>query len=211
MDRLNTILLVEKFKMETPETIGPSLIPGQWVASVDLPDTYFHIPIHPNTGKYCHNSQVFQFTSLSFVLAMAPQVFTMIVKEVYGPLKWNQTSPIYGRLVDQGLVHTKGTQIVVDLTVLGVDNKSEVKTQTHSGIFVLGLLISPRFGPFKTHSREMAQTSAFDPMLKVKTWFDCKMFDVPNWVLASMEKIILEGCLYMRPFQVHLKEHWEFS
>ena len=28
----------------------------------------------------------------------------------------------------------------------------------------------------------MAQTSGFDPTLKVKTCFDCKMFDVANWV-----------------------------
>ena len=34
----------------------------------------------------------------------------------------------------------------------------------------------------KTHSREMAQTSGFYPMLKVKICFDCKMFYVANWV-----------------------------
>ena len=28
----------------------------------------------------------------------------------------------------------------------------------------------------------MAQTSGFDPTTQVKTCFDCKMFDVPNWV-----------------------------
>ena len=28
----------------------------------------------------------------------------------------------------------------------------------------------------------MAQSSGFDPMLKVKTCFDYKMFDVSNWV-----------------------------
>ena len=28
----------------------------------------------------------------------------------------------------------------------------------------------------------MAQSSEFDPMLKVKTCFNCKMFDVSNWV-----------------------------
>ena len=28
----------------------------------------------------------------------------------------------------------------------------------------------------------MAQTSGFDPMTQVKTCFDCKMFDVANWV-----------------------------
>ena len=40
-------------------------------------------PIHPNSRKYLrffHSSQMFQFTSLPFGLAMPPPVFTMIVK-----------------------------------------------------------------------------------------------------------------------------------
>ena len=85
LSRLNTFLLVEKFKMETPESIRASLIPGEWVSSIHLADAYLHIPIHPNSRKYlrfCHGSQVFQFTSLPFGLATAPWVFTMIVKEV---------------------------------------------------------------------------------------------------------------------------------
>ena len=28
----------------------------------------------------------------------------------------------------------------------------------------------------------MAQTLGFDPTVKVKTCFDCKMFDVANWI-----------------------------
>ena len=83
--RLNAFLLVERFKMETPESIGASLIPGEWVSSIDLSDVCLHIPIHPNSRKYlrfCHKSQVFQFTSLPFGLATAPQVFTTLVKEV---------------------------------------------------------------------------------------------------------------------------------
>ena len=81
--QLNTFLHVEKFKMETPESIRTSLIPGEWVSSIDLSDAYLHIPIHPNSRKYlrfCYKAQVFQFTSLPFGLATAPQVFTMIVK-----------------------------------------------------------------------------------------------------------------------------------
>ena len=60
---------VEKFKMETAESIRTSLIPGEWVSSIDLSDAYLHIPIHPNSRKYlrfCYRSQVFQFTSLPF-------------------------------------------------------------------------------------------------------------------------------------------------
>ena len=69
LSRLNTFLPVEKFKMETPESIRTSLIPGEWVALIDLSDAYLHIPIHPHSRKYlrfCHRSQVFQFTSLGF-------------------------------------------------------------------------------------------------------------------------------------------------
>ena len=85
LSRLNTFLLVERFKMETPESVRASLIPGEWVSLIDLSDTYLHIPIHPNSRKYLrfyHRSQVFQFTTLLFRLATAPQVFTMLVKEV---------------------------------------------------------------------------------------------------------------------------------
>ena len=49
LSRLNTFLHVEKFKMETPESIRTSLIPGKWVSLIDLSDTYLHIPIHPNS------------------------------------------------------------------------------------------------------------------------------------------------------------------
>ena len=50
--RLNTFLHVEKFKMETPESIRTSLVPGEWVSSIDLLDAYLHILIHPNSRKY---------------------------------------------------------------------------------------------------------------------------------------------------------------
>ena len=40
------------FKMETPECIRASLIPGDWVSSIDLSDAYLHIPIHQNPRKY---------------------------------------------------------------------------------------------------------------------------------------------------------------
>ena len=76
LGRLNTFLLIERFKMETSESIRASLIPGKWVSSIDLSDTYLHIAIHPNSRKYlrlCNRSQVFQFTSLPFDLATAPR------------------------------------------------------------------------------------------------------------------------------------------
>ena len=107
--------------------------------------------------------------------------------EADGPVKGNQTSPVPGRLADQGPVSGRSTSKHSDSggpnSVLRVDNKSgEVRTKTYSSVFVRGLRIPSRFSPCKTHSREMAQTSGFDPTTQVKTCFDCKMFDVANWV-----------------------------
>ena len=48
--------------------------------------------------------------------------------------------------------------------------------------FVRGLRIPSRFSPCKTHSREMAQLQDLILRLKSKRVFDCKMFDVANWV-----------------------------
>ena len=75
------------------------------------------------------------------------------------------------------------TRAVVDLTQsLGWIINQEKSTEIYPGVFVHGLRIPSRFSPCKTHSREMAQTSGFDPKTQVKTCLDCKMFDVTNWV-----------------------------
>ena len=180
--------------METPESIRTSLIPGKWVSSIDLSDTYLHIPIHPNSRKYlrfCYKSQVFQFTSLPFRLATALQVFTMIVKEV--KLMTLSRELRIHQYLDDWLIRSQSqeeaqvnTQAVVDLTQsLGwIINQEISELKPTQVFFVHGLRIPPRFSPCKTHSREMAQTSGFYPMTQVKTCFNCKMFDVSNWVAS---------------------------
>ena len=145
LSRLNTFLHVEEFKMETPESIRTSLIPGEWVLLIDLSDTYLHIPIHPHSRKYlrfCHRSQVFQFTSLPFGLATAPQVFTMIVKEVKlialsRSLRLHQYLDdwlIRSQSLEEALVNT---QAVVDLTqsLRWIINQKKIRTESLSGVF----------------------------------------------------------------------------
>ena len=109
--------------------------------------------------------------------------------ETNGPLKRTQNSPIPGRLADQvpvpGGISKGHTGSGRPNPILGLDNQpGKIRTETYSGVFVRGLRIPPRFSPCKTHSREMAQTSGFDPTTQVKRCFDCKMFDVSNWVAS---------------------------
>ena len=112
--------------------------------------------------------------------------------QAHGPLQRTQTSTIPGRLADQVPVSggnpSEHTGSGRSNSVLGVDHKpGKIRTDFFSGVFVRGLRVPPRFSPCKTHSREMAQTPGFDPTTQVKTCFDCKMFDVSNWV-ASLNR-----------------------
>ena len=85
LSKLNLFLKVEKFKMETPETIRTSLQQGEWVTSVDFKDAYFHIPIQEQSRKYLRfhvQGQTYQFKALPFGLSTAPMKFTVLAKEV---------------------------------------------------------------------------------------------------------------------------------
>ena len=85
LSNLNPFLKVEKFKMETPETIRTSLQRGEWVTSIDFTDAYFHVPIQEQSRKYLRfhvQGQTYQFKALPFGLSTAPLEFTVIAKEV---------------------------------------------------------------------------------------------------------------------------------
>ena len=220
LSRLNTFLHVEKFKMETPESIRTSLIPGEWAASIDLSDAYLHIPIHPHSRKYlrfCHRSQVFQFTSLPFGLATAPQVFTMIVKEV--KLMALSKGLRLHQYLDDWLIRSQSreealvnTQAVVDLIQsLGWiinQQKSELNpTQVFSFVGYEYHLDSALVKP--TQERWL-KLQDFILQLKSKHVLTARCLMSLIGLLASMEKMVPEGRLHMRPFQFHLKEHWKF-
>ena len=85
LSSLNQFLMVQKFKMETPETIRTSLQHGEWVTSIDFKDAYFHIPIQEQSRKYMRfqiQGRSYQFKALPFGLSTAPMEFTVMAKEV---------------------------------------------------------------------------------------------------------------------------------
>ena len=156
-----------------------------------------HLPTHPHPSKLKEIPKVLpQVTGVPIHLppiglATAPQVFTMIVKEV--KLMALSRGLRIHQYLDDWLIRSQSqeeaqvnTQAVVDLTQsLGwIINQEKSELKPTQVFFVHGLRIPPRFSPCKTHSREMAQTSGFDPTTQVKTCFDCKMFDVSNWVAS---------------------------
>ena len=131
--------------------------------------------------------------------------------EADGPHKWNQNSPIPGRLADQGPFTGGGTSEHSDSgrpdTFLRVDNQSrEVRTQTPQVFSFMGHEYHLDSALLKlTHERWLKL-----PALKVETCFDCKMFDLTNWVARLNGGDGPGGTPSHEPFQFYLKEHWRY-
>ena len=194
LSRLNTFLHVEKFKMETPR-VHQDLPDSRGMGIVDR--SIGRLPPHPHSSTLKEIPKILK--QVSGVPIHFPPLWTghsppslyndCKRSKADGLLQRSQTSPIPGRLADQvpvsGGSPSEHSGSGRSNPVLGVDHKSgKFRTETYSRVFVRGLRIPSRFSPCKTHSREMAQTSGFDPTTQVKTWFDCKMFDVANWVAS---------------------------
>lgn len=87
---LNRFLRPVPFRMETPHSVRMSLRPGDWVASIDLSDAYFHLLIHPSHRKWMRfawRGRVYQFRALPFGLSQAPWIFTKAVLPLASTLR----------------------------------------------------------------------------------------------------------------------------
>lgn len=73
------------FKMDTVKDVAGLLRPGDFGASIDLKDAYFHIPVHPSLRKYLRfiwRGKLYEFLVLPFGLSTAPFIFTKVTRPV---------------------------------------------------------------------------------------------------------------------------------
>ncbi len=64
--------------------------PGDWFASVDLKDAYFHIQIAPHHRRFLRfafEGTAYQYSVLPFGLALAPRTFSKCVDAALSPLR----------------------------------------------------------------------------------------------------------------------------
>ena len=192
--------------------------PGEWVSSIDLSDVYLHIHIHPNSRKYlrfCYRSQVFQFTSHPFGLATAPQVFTIIVKEV--KLMALSRGLRLHQYLDDWLIRSQSQEeaqvkAVVDVTQsLGwIINKEKSELKSTQVFSFVGYEYHLDSALVKPTQERWLKLQDLILRLKSKHVLNARCLMSLIGLLASTEKTVPEGRLHMRPFQFHLKEHWRY-
>ena len=218
LSKLNLFLKVEKFKMETPETIRTSLQQGEWVTSVDFKDAYFHIPIQEQSRKYLRfhiQGRNYQFKALPFGLSTAPMEFTVVAKEV--KLMATHKGIRIHQYLDDWLVRARSlqtciqhTQILVkmcqDLGWLVNLEKSELEPkQVFNFVGYQFDLRSGRVRPTPDRWQNLEgkiQTLLLLPACPVRQFMSL------IGLLTATEKQVHLGRLHMRPIQWHLKNNW---
>lgn len=78
------------FKMDTLRTALKLIRPRCFMASVDLKDAYYSIPIAEEDRKFLMfkwKGKYYQYTFLPNCLSSSPKIFTKIVKRVYAHLR----------------------------------------------------------------------------------------------------------------------------
>ena len=208
-------LKVEKFKMETPETIRTSLQQGEWVTSVDFKDAYFHIPIQEQSRKYLRflvQGRTYQFKALPFCLSTAPMEFTVLAKEV--KLMAIHRGIRTHQYLDDWLVRARSqhiclqhTQILVkmcqDLGWLVNLEKSELEPKQ---VFdFVGYQFDLRSGRVRpTPDRWQSLQDKIQALLLLPAC-PVRQFMSLIGLLTATEKVHLSR-LHMRPIQWHLKK-----
>ena len=86
LSELNRYITKHHFKMENLEVATRLMFTDAFLASIDLRDAYYAIPIHPKDRKFlCFQwkDKFFQFTCLPFGLCSAPWLFTKTLKPIF--------------------------------------------------------------------------------------------------------------------------------
>ena len=197
----NTFVEHFHFKMESLSDVLRIIQPGVWMASVDLKDAYYSIPIHRDDQKYftfLWEGRLYRFVCMPNGYTDGPRVFTKVLKAPFGTLRsQGNESVIY---LDDGYLQG----ITYDLCLSNIHD-------TISLLKSLGFFISEKsvlhptqeltYLGFILNSKSM--TITFTDKRKEKIWLlTCSMLDNPIQCFRKVAGLIgmiiaaLPGVMY---------------
>ena len=175
-----------------------------------------HLPPYPHPPILKEAPLVhpgFQFTSLPFGQAMAPQIFIIIVKEE--KLMALTMGVRLHQYLDNWLIRALFQEEYSDHGgpdkslgwIINQENSKLKPTQVFSFV---GYEYHLDSALVKHTQDRWLKLQDLILHLKSKLVLTARYLMLLIGLLASMEKMVPEGRLYMKPFQLHLKEHWRY-
>ena len=215
---LNKFVLQTKFKMETVASVMASIREGDFLASIDLKDAYFQIPIHQDSRKYLRfvvGGVVYQFKVLCFGLSTAPQVFT----RVFAPISaWAHSHGIrLLRYLDDWLILASSEEklrqdvqkllsFCHELGIVINEEKSDLVPSQRAKY--LGMVIDTRVSRIYPTDARIAKFQQVTAEFLTGLDPPARSWQVVLGHMASLEKLVPHGRIRMRSLQWRLKEFW---
>ena len=218
LSHLNKFVNLTRLKMETVASVLLSVREGNFLASLDLKDTYFQIPIHPSSRKllrFTSEGTIYQFRALCFGLSTALQVFTRVFAAASA---WAYSHGIrLLRYLDDWLIlassEQEAKQAVQSLLslcrtlgiVINEEKSNLVPSQTAK---YLGMTIDTEAGKIFP---SLARVEKFLTVAESFCTMDAspaQLWQVILGHLASLERLVPHCRLRMRSLQWYLKAHW---
>lgn len=87
---LNRYLRPLKCQMPMVPRVRQAIVAGDWFATIDLKDAYFHIPIwqdHWRFLRFGFEGRIFEFRVLPFGISLAPRTFTRCMDAALAPMR----------------------------------------------------------------------------------------------------------------------------
>jgi len=217
---LNKHLIIPRFKMESAVTIQRDMTKGTWAISLDIKDAYLHVPIRPTDRKYLKfgfQGRVYQFNVLPFGVAIAPYVFTRIVRAFASVVRqrgiqfhhylddWLIVAGSPSEAIRRRFCPRFGHQVRMD-TKLG-----QVVAYPFTGVCLHGVQYDLRKGlAFPPVERVRAMLSLLNRVLSDRQTSARRFLSLIG-LLASMEKQVPLGRCFMRPLQWCLSLQWRIA
>ena len=125
LKQFNTFVTHHHFKMDSLSTILKLVVKNCYMASLDLKDAYYSVPIHTSHRKYQRfewNGTTFEFTCLPNGLSCCPRKFTKILKPLLaylhrlGHISVGHIDDLYlqGLTYDQCVINVVDTLVLLD-------------------------------------------------------------------------------------------------
>jgi ribonuclease HI len=218
LKRLNKFVQVKSFKMQTLQLVLAQLHQGDWLASLDLKDAYFHVPVHPDYRKYMRFEflgNLYQFKVLPFGLSTAPRVFTKILAPVIGLLH-QKGIYIYPYLDDCLIVakskHMLQRALITTQEVLMqagfVINFKKSHLSPVQRLKFLGLEIDTTLAAaFLPELRAQQLVLCCQRFMRVGQYQSIKMFLRLLGLMAATLLAVPYARLYMRPIQLYMNQN----
>ncbi len=212
---INRALCERPFRMLTLKQILAQIRPGDWFASVDLKDAYFHIQIAPHHRRFLRfafENTAYQYSVLPFGLALAPRTFSKCVDAALSPLRaggmrilnYLDDWLILAQSRDTLLSHIDSLLIHLESLGLCVNRRKSILAPSQS-ILYLGVCIDSLEMRARLSRERVAAILSYLRHFREGSSVHLKEFQRLLGLMASASAVCHLGLLHMRPLQLWLK------